>query len=586
MGILETDRIPDVLPLQKAIALQNDPTQLEDKDFEDFIATLNFPLASFLGRQLYQSTLQFAKVIQDGFESKKDHPDHFWLLKAATDAVDFAKGLEHPLKEIDDGDIFILDEYFGGEAGNIVAVMQERWLALRQGLPSVYNHSEKFGEVKQYQDVVQWSVDLVPVWFGQSGERLGISVPFPEKPTGSVLIEDATPLELEPYVGGENSESEEKVAAGSFHFEEGGFISLSAEFLMLLGLTNLKHETNHLWLYHVLNTPDRYDGVTYIRFPEWFREGMAVYFADEISDKRFDSISFKSPRVVARQWTADPFSMEHFVEKPRDYYAAGLAIEVITEKYGEKILGRIIEETNSTSQVGEAFQEALAAVIPDWASESQFFEDIQRASLQKIMRQDSDEAREDYIRVLETVIPEARHAYESEDPKEVVYGLAAEAIATKNRYQDDTETLERYQEVFEGFLEKYPESSFSPAVRYLLGLTFVRLARGEEALPHFQSLIHHPERFSTFMEGAIYLEASIRAERAKEVAILEEASKLLTDPMVRGWAYDAIKNFGMRDHQESPEESGGESGCVCSLPRPTPLQGSWINKFSLFFRRR
>lgn len=585
------------LPLQRAIAEKyNDPAKLETEDFGDFEQELpDFLLRSNLVNNLELYSLNLSRVFKEGLTPPQNSTHYLDLFRTSHKAMELVKQLTGwgGVSEIADEDVDALATVFGEEARPIVREMQEEHAKLQQDIPYVFvggfypARFSKFDGDPKFAGLVEEANRLYPEFYSEFGERLGAPSALPVLPFGAVEVFDARGSEFSPV------EFDWRVPVGGIFDNESGTIGLSSEALMLSGqLTTFHHELNHLWLHQTVgqgknNTPFYDYGMAryfYSQIPQWFREGLAVVMAGQVEEKITVALPYKSPEVLARLDRLDWESST--VDRPRDYYPAALAVGFIMEQYGDSMVGRIVGQMD----MHHSFEQALAILIPAWESKENFYQTLSSAIYKRMNEEHSAGERDAYLDAISAVDPEARESYGKEDGELGVYSNIAKTLTPIDAVED----LSSFAKTFEHFLEQYPDGVFAPAIHYLLGKIYHKLADPVNSSKHFREILKDPDRFWVKVQEALYLEAEGRVLWGGEG--IEEIQKIfpyLTDPNVRQMATNRIRWV---DQQRTlpPElpnkmiETDTTQGCACSVPssamrRDVSFLSSFL--FGSIFRR-
>jgi hypothetical protein len=257
--------------------------------------------------------------------------------------------------------------------------------------------------------------------------------------------------------------------------------------------------------------------------PSWFREGFAVMAAGQIEDKKYEALSFRTPEALALLLD----SKANGLDTEKEYYAVGISVQILFEKFGAEGFAKLLKKIKE----GVSFAEALKVILPAGQNETLFYIWLQRQTLLKIKQDSPIEEQTKYVAALEAIVPGGAKKFEK---GERVYGIAVDILSQASPRRDSF-LLDKAKEVLELFLKKYPESPYTLAVHYLLGLVCLRQQQATEASFHFDEVSRYPGRFVTFADSALFLKVS-NSTTAKED--INKVGKLLIDTEVRRWAYE------------------------------------------------
>lgn len=527
------EKIPDTLPLYRALAEKNDPSVLESKDLDDFVSFFKLPTDQFSPAESVVSACwvlanrTFSPALPSG------SLDAYDLFRFSQHSIELVQSLSGKPNLLERSDSKKLAAYFGTEASSLVEAVQKQHELLRQKVRPVAITSAKFGDDPVFVQRVAEAEAIVPKAFLEFNQRFGLSVAFPKPPRGVVRVEDLMP----PVLESPDKEAKRKLQPLAQFFASGPLnnILFASELLMKGGLKSLKHEVNHLWLFGALKD----DHVRFVAVPRWFREGLAVIASDhQLEDKKMNSLPFKAPQVSAVLWNSEPDSMA--VENPREYYAAGLAVQILIDRHGPNVIGRIIGHLNR----GKSFAEALRMLIPNFRSEAIFYQDVQRETLKRMQAAADAQTQMDYLETISEVLPNAKVGYESPDPGLTVFGEAYEIIGKAKTRGDARFILNRWRDAFQQFLLRHPRGPYATAVHFLLGVTLIRLKRNTEALVEFNEVLKNSGKTWTFSDDALYYSVFLSLPRSRgSAAKIKEMAKLLTSPKVRKWATADVRRF-------------------------------------------
>lgn len=532
---IHIDKIPASLPFYRALAEKNDPLYLEEKDF--------FSLS--LSSQEFQlmTGVSLTKEMGGVF-------DRFNLYRASRYAMEWVQQLSGDKEVLEPSDVHKLATYFGENAPLIVEEMKASLVHSGKDFTFVVAESKKFEGDPKYQKLLKEANALLPKAFEEFSRRLGLEVKMPEKYSkGIIFISDRTSETLEP-----GEEKKKRVLGGHFFESLEIGITFGTEQMMFFGLQSLKHEIGHFWLF--LANGGEGNREQYRQYPSWFREGLSVFLADETETRRYKALAFKGPNILAKRFSSNigPLGPEGLKES-KEHYAAGVTMQILMEEYGPQVIRNIIGAVRS----GKTFSTALCEAIPNWKGEENFYTELQGKTLKRILEQDPQEARHLYVAALTAVFPEAARRYYQE--KQTAWGEVEGILSTLDS-RKDRDKLNKFKEGFEYFLSQYSDSSFSYGVHYLLGITYTRLNDYEKAALHYRKILEDPTRLAgTLAEKVLYLEVAGRAAWDEEGAqLIQNAAKLLTDPIIRSWTYGSVSK---RLEGTPPGYDAARGGITC-----------------------
>lgn len=465
---ISTKQIPKELVLLRQVASLNNPDQLEQEDVAEFFNGIKLdPKNNRIAYNFFRKTFLLADKISR--QEKLPQKDIYLASDAALKIFIDANSEGNPY-ELDEGEIAIFREGLNWGAQTLYdqTVTHHEILARRVG-PFV-DDSVIFKDNRDYQAKIREAVSIQQNAFFEFDQKFGISADAPSSFSGLVVIEDAfeddisdrriiPTQQVDPHM-----DSEIKANLGQ--------IRIDAQKFMKLGPKTIKHELNHAWLLKVLG-PDNYR-----RVPAWFREGLAMYSADQD----------KSSMALVEN---DPWSLFKFT-KPRnhnfsisgiEYYGARLAVEVLIKDYGAEIIGKILEKVKD----GQSFHKAISSTIKpkgiyahqDFGNKTSFYAYLRKEAVLILVPNDANGiVINDYKKALGITSPEALKYFDDRDIKTYA---AKEAIRVVSRLDVLSTNRDEIENAWEEFLEKHPESPFTPLAIYLLATMKRRKAQPDEA---------------------------------------------------------------------------------------------------------